>query len=179
MTRTLISAPLIAAVSEIVSETETHASLDNLFMYAGAPGDPPEGSKPVKAQAWLRIINADESVQPLAVLGKIIEGYMEAECDPAISPVAEFNEKNKMKLESALSRAELQYVKGGSFTGHVAAPSRTLQQVIRGRDLKAIDEEFERSLRNIESNPREAVSAASNILESVCKTYITDRKSVV
>jgi hypothetical protein len=52
-----IPAPLIAVVSDIVSVCETHASLNSLFMYAEAPGDPPDGSKHVKAQAWLRVVN--------------------------------------------------------------------------------------------------------------------------
>ena len=69
-----IPAPLIAVVSEIVSQEETHASLDSLFMYAGAPGNPPEGSKHVKALDWLRLINKDQSLEPLSVLGQIIEG---------------------------------------------------------------------------------------------------------
>jgi hypothetical protein len=51
--------------------------MDSLFMYAGAPGDPPEGSKHVKAQEWLRRVNTDRSVQPLQILGRLIEGYME------------------------------------------------------------------------------------------------------
>ncbi len=143
-------------------------------MYAGAPGDPPGGSKPVKAQEWLRRVNKDESVEPLEVLGRIIEGYMEAECDPDIVYCAEVNAKRKKRIASSLSRAKLQYVKGGRFTGHVAAPSITLQEFIRGRDLQAINDEFERALKNVDENPREAVSAASNILESICKTYIED-----
>lgn len=79
--RRLIPAPVLAVVADITSSRETHASLDNLFIYAGAPGDPPEGSKPVKAQAWLRLTNKDESVEPLAVLGRLIETYMEEPLD--------------------------------------------------------------------------------------------------
>ena len=45
-------------------------------MYAEASGDPPEGSKHVKAQAWLRNTNKEHE-EPLSVLGKIIAKYME------------------------------------------------------------------------------------------------------
>ena len=76
-----IPSPLIAIVANIVSNAETHASMDNLFMYAEAPGDPPEGSKLVKAQEWLRTTNKQHS-EPLAVLGRIICSYME---DPMMS----------------------------------------------------------------------------------------------
>ena len=71
-----IPAPLIAVVSDLVAHAETHASLDSLFMYAEAPGDPPAGSKPVKAQEWLRATNK-EHLEPLTVLGRIVAAYME------------------------------------------------------------------------------------------------------
>lgn len=51
-----------------------------------------------------------------------------------------------------------------------------LEEFIRERDIAAIDLEFNRALSNVESSPREAVSAASNILESLCKIYIDDER---
>jgi len=71
-----IPAPVIAVLADNLPVLESHAGLDNLFLHADAPGDPPEGSKPVKTQAWLRRINKD-SENPLTVLGKLIECYME------------------------------------------------------------------------------------------------------
>lgn len=44
----------MGVVAEIIANSETHASMDSLFLYAEAPGDPPEGSKHVKALEWLR-----------------------------------------------------------------------------------------------------------------------------
>lgn len=170
--KTKIPAHLISVVSDIAAESETHASLDSLFMYAGAPGDPPEGSKPVKAQAWLRRVNKDGDTEPMEVLGRLIEGYMEADLDGPHT--GEYYRQRREKIERALTRAELQYVRGGRITGALGTPSRTLQELIVGRDLAAIEEEFARALRNVDGNPREAVSAACNILESVCKTYIED-----
>lgn len=58
--RTQTPAPVIAAVTETFSQRTTHGLLDNFFMHAGAPGAPPEGSKRVMAQEWLRQINRDE-----------------------------------------------------------------------------------------------------------------------
>jgi hypothetical protein len=150
---------------------ETHASLDSLFMYAEAPGDPPPGTKPQKVQQWLRLINKDETVNPLDILGRLIEGYME------FDELGSYDDRKvdaKAKIESVLSRAELQYMKGGRIIGAVGTPSRTLQDIIHDRDLTSIHEEFDRALRNVEGNPREAISAACNILESVCKIYIED-----
>ncbi|MGF6408385.1 abortive infection family protein [Paraburkholderia sp. MM5482-R1] len=56
----------------------------------------------------------------------------------------------------------------------LSAPSRTLETMLSTFDYAAVDEEFNRALSNLESEPREAVSAASNILESFCKVYIAD-----
>lgn len=126
-----IPAPVIAALSDVLPEVETHAGLTSLFLHAGAPGDPPEGNKQIKVQEWLRRVNRDESVNPLEVLGLLIEPVMEADCD---APV----------------------------TGHPK------------RERKTRLEEFARALRNVEANPREAVSAGCNILESVCKIYIQE-----
>ena len=88
--------------------------------------------------------------------------------------MGEYYRERREKIERAFARAELQYVRGGRVASALGTPSRSLEELIRGRDLAAIDEEFARALRNIEGNPREAVSAACNILESVCKTYIED-----
>jgi hypothetical protein len=40
--------------------------------------------------------------------------------------------------------------------------------------MHAIEAEFTRALEHIQKEPRESVSAACNILESVCKIYIAD-----
>lgn len=174
-TRRQIPAALLSVCAEIAAKRETHATLDSLFTYAGAPGEPPTGSKPAKALAWLRIVNKDESVNPLDVLGHLIENYMEAPLDPENI----YDDKDKLKdrerIASVLAQNELQYVKGGKLIGALGAPSRTLEEFIKDRDFVSIDMEFNRALSNVDVNPREAVSAASNILESVCKVYIAEK----
>jgi len=174
-----IPAPVIAILSDSMPSIESHASLDSLFYYSEAPGDPPEGSKPVKVQQWLRRVNK-ESEEPLKVLGRLIEGYMESsDLDERSLPWesnsnSEIKKELKLKLAGILSRYNLKYISGGLITDGSSAPSRSLAELIKGRDIPAIDAEFDRALANVNSEPREAVSAACNILESVCKTYITD-----
>jgi len=171
--RSLIPAPVLSVCAEIAASRETHASLDSLFTYAGAPGDPPPGSKPVKSQAWLRTTNKDESVDPLQVLGRLIENYMEEPLDPK----NEFHRvrfEDRERIRKVLAQCELQYVKGGKVVGALGTPSRTLEEFIKDKDLASIEAEFSRALTNVESSPRDAVSAASNILESVCKVYIAE-----
>jgi hypothetical protein len=175
-----IPAPIIGVLSDALPSIESHASLDNLFLYADAPGEPPEGSKPVKTQAWLRRINK-ESANPLAVLGKLIESYME---------IPEHDENNSLfggsgyttdpkkvlkdRLESTLRKSNLSYMTGGQISDGRSIPSQSLAELIKDRDFTAIDAEFTRALANVNSEPREAVSAACNILESIFKIYIAD-----
>jgi len=161
-----------------VSEAESHATLDHLFRYSGAPGEPPTGSKLAKAQAWLGEMNNDGSLNALEVAGRIIEKYMEAECDES-SSYGKLEVERKERLQKSLARSQLQYVRGGKITGAVGSPSQSLNELIRKRDLTSVNQEFERALTNVETNPREAVSAACNILEALFKTYIEDQGLVM
>jgi len=174
-----IPAPVIAVLADYLPLRETHDTLDNLFLYANAPGEPPEGSKLKKTQAWLRRINK-ESSEPLMVLGKLIENYMEIpELEESIflgfassNPKKEFKEK----LESVLQQYNLTYIIGGIISDGRSISSKSLAELIKGRDIPAIEAEFTRAIENVNSEPREAVSAACNILESIFKVYITDEK---
>lgn len=173
-----IPSPLIGAVTGIVAARETHASLNSLFLHAGAPGAPPEGSKPVKVLGWLRRTNA-ECINPLEVLGRIIESYME-ELPPYGSPFDDSPTAaytlDQETINEVLARYELKYMRGGHIVDSLGAPTRTLEEFIRDRDIPSIAYEFHRALEYVESSPREAVSAASNILESLCKVYITEEQ---
>jgi hypothetical protein len=169
----MIPAPVLAVCAEIAASRESHATLNSLFTYAGAPGEPPTGSKPAKALEWLRRANKEGDLEPLDVLGRLIENYMEEPLDPDAA-WHQTRLKDRERITRILAECELQYVKGGKMVGTLGTPSRTLEQFIKDRDLVSIDAEFNRALRNVEANPREAVSAASNILESVCKVYIAE-----
>jgi hypothetical protein len=174
VTRQVIPGAAVALCAEWVAGHETHATLDTLFAYAGAPGDPPEGSKHSKALAWLRRVNADEKVNPLRVLGLLIENYMDAPLD---SPWADQQVVAwRKKVTGVLAQQRLQYLPGGKVALALGTPAHGLQEFIRERDFGAIAQEFDRAAQSVESEPREALSAASNILESVCKAYIEDEK---
>lgn len=171
--KTQIPAPIIAVVSELTSKFETHATLDSLFMYAGASGSPLEGiSKHAKALEWLRKTNQDSS-QPLEVLGKIIELYMEEVVDERH---CQANDKirAKTRLTETLKNTNLQYVIGGRVIGTLATPSTSLEYSIKKRKIKVLNDEFDRALKTVEVSPKDAISSACNILESVCKVYIKE-----
>lgn len=174
MRRTIPQA-VLAVVADFISSAETHASLDSLLMYAGCPGDPPSGSKHVKALSWLRATNAAGEVDPLAVLGKVVEVYMDKPLrasDWDYESVTAF----RAKFTETIGAARLQYLSGGVVTGSLAAPTRNLHSYIKERNVRALSEEFDRAAAKAESEPREAVSAAANILESLCKHYIEERQ---
>lgn len=116
-----IPAPLISLIADNISSIETHAGIDSLFMYADAPGEPPLGSKPAKCLEWLRLIN-QQSENPLAVVGLIIEGYMEYEATNAESSYMSFGvnvedkkQKFKEKLIKSLDKYDFVYEQGGNL----------------------------------------------------------------
>jgi len=172
--RAEIPAPVIAVLSEVLEQCETHASLDRLFMYAEAPGDPPTGNKQVKVQEWLRRTNRDRNVEPMVVLGRVLEPLLDVELSD-YEAAREAQVARRAKVEAVLARCKLRY-SGGIVGAGMGPPTRSLEDLIRGRSIGAIDEEFARAIENVGANPREAVSAACNILESVCKVYIADEK---
>ncbi|HEX5487481.1 MAG TPA: abortive infection family protein [Limnobacter sp.] len=90
------------------------------------------------------------------------------------APSVDVKKEFKAKLEGILSRCNLTYITGGIISDGSAAPSRSLAELIKDRDIPSINAEFHRALANVNSEPREAVSAACNILESIFKTYIAD-----
>lgn len=163
-------------------ELETHATLDSLFMYADAPGEIPEGSKPAKVQEWLLRINKN-SDEPLKILGKLIEGYMEISDDDNsifFDSYAKQLLENKIKfretLINLLAKYNLTYIRGGIISAGESVSSRDLMELIKDKDIPAINIEFERALKNVDVEPLEAVSASCNILESICKVYIEDEQ---
>ena len=170
-----IPQPIISVVAEYISSVETHATLDSLFAYADAPGEPPVASKAAKSLEWLRRINK-ECEEPLSILGRLLEGYMEAPQSSSYydweKALAEFVEK----MHDLLGRYGLRYVTGGFITDGSSITTQSLQEAIKKRNIPAVEMEFSRALENLHSEPREAVSAACNILESTFKIYIADEK---
>jgi hypothetical protein len=157
-----------------LSDLYTHAGIDSLLSYSGAPGDPPQANKVVKAQEWLRRTNKDEGVDPMTVLGRVLEPFMDAEPEDGRFG-SDTLKAAKERMAPILERGGLRYLRGGIVAvGGVGVPSRTFEELIRNRSLVAVDEEFARALRNVETNPKEAVSAACNTLEAICKVYIAD-----
>jgi Abortive infection C-terminus len=171
-----IPAPVIAEISRAFDAEYTHAQINNLFTRVGAPGEPPDGSKLVKVNAWLRLIDADPDLDAPSILGRLLEEFMEVQ-RPYLSDEAKAQwEERRARVRAALAARGLSYQIGGKIIGGggLLAPSKTLAQIIRDRDLTAIGNGFDRAYADITTDPAGAVTAACAILEATCHTYIAE-----
>lgn len=104
-----LSKALIVAIATVLRGS--HATLDDVFLKAGAPGPPPELSHGRKWREWISICATNPECDTLAVLGSILEEFMDIE---PTNP--EFVEKWKVDRERVARTLEdngLQYYPGG------------------------------------------------------------------
>lgn len=152
-----------------------------LFMESGAPGNPPDGNCERKCLIWLMRCNDDPQIDALAVLGRVIQPFMDRPAEehppnlpwdsekPKSSPIRE----GKQRILEVLKKNHLTYIENGFITQIGASlASRSLAERIQAGDFQSINNEFERALQQIEPDPHAAITAASAIIESACKTYI-------
>lgn len=160
-------------IGEIIgSYIYNHRQIEILFSEAGAPGDPPEGSCVTKSINWLLRCNKDPKVDPFAVLGAVVERYMD---EPARFGEDGNVEAGRARIHEILGKFGLSYLPGGKIIGgSVSIPVRSLSQILSTRDLRALEKEVERALANVVSDPGAGVTAACSMIESLCKTYIGD-----
>jgi len=90
----------------------SHASLDVLFQTAGAPGDPPNLSHGSKWKEWLFRAGLDPDVDGLAVLGNILEEFMDLPL-PDDPDAREVRTKLRTKVQTALEENGLRYFRFG------------------------------------------------------------------
>ena len=181
MSTQLIPLEIIAFLSKELPKFETHASIDSLFLYADAPSPIPDGSKPVKVKEWLFSVNK-KSEYPLNVLGIIIEKYMDSLDEPSVYASdyekEEYFNRTKFRetLISILERNGLKYFSGKVVQMSLSKVSTNLYDLIKDKNEDAINLEFTRAIEGLENKPLESISAACNILESICKVYIEEEK---
>ncbi|RRD71951.1 MULTISPECIES: abortive infection family protein [unclassified Desulfovibrio] len=180
MTLSRIPRPIIGLVAEIISQYYSHAQLDNLFLQADAPGESPVGNKMVKCQAWLARCN-QEQVDGLQVLGAVIEDFMERILDltdtwGTPNKWAEEWQGNRDKIHEALMTHGLTYFSGGKiYTVGATGAVKSLEQILKNKDLEAAELEFARAMENISIDPPASLTAACAIIESACKLYIEEK----
>lgn len=171
---TTIPPSIIGTVSPILAEVYTHAQLNALFMAAGFPGDEPEGNKIEKCRKWLRRANTDSSA-PLKMFGTLIGEFMDAEPSLWVMDRSSGGDLRE-RITAALAREGLGYTRGGYIHGaSLSGPSRSFAERIKDQGVQAIEIEYDRAYKTIESDPGAAVTAACAILESVCKYYLEEQ----
>lgn len=150
----------------------SHSTLNNLFFSAGAPGDAPLGNCETKCSAWLKRCNEDPSVSALKVLGELLQPFMDSEPEP-FSSINPDLEKGKERIRVALAKNQLEYKTNGHIVLAGSNPtSSTLEHILKAGDFASVDVEFKRALGHLNTDPHASITAASSIVEAVCKTYI-------
>ena len=118
-----------AAVAEVL--TGSHQTLNALFEAAGAPGPPPDLAHHSKWKTWLFRAGNDPKVDSLALLGNLIEEFMDLPPAPTpnavdilgnrIDPIADYQRKRE-RLNTVLEEHGLRYFRGGRVLPNGEAP---------------------------------------------------------
>lgn len=107
---------LIAILSEMLPEYESHATLDNLFLYAEINSEIPDVSKPAKVQQILMNVNKSDP-DPLKVLEKVLEKYLDG---GILYPRDQDRFDQQIEsIKKILSDNSLLYIKGGLLAVHL------------------------------------------------------------
>jgi len=165
----MIPMPIIALLARLFDRYYTRTETERLFLHSGTALESPGGNKQQTVMDWLKNINRIETSESLTNLGKLLEDFLEV--DDCVEGSQKYEDKEQ--LHAALGKHGLRYATGGKILSGSSSPaSITLDVLLKNKNFPAIIDEFNRATSNVESEPREAVSAAANILEAICKEYI-------
>lgn len=120
MTNVRLPRVVCAVVGEVL--VGSHATLDALFESAGAPGPPPALSHASKWKEWLFRAGNDPSVDSLAVLGNVLEEFMDVAPTEGLLRQVDWK-KNRDHVVQVLEENGFRYYRGGRVlpTGQVPA----------------------------------------------------------
>ncbi len=113
-----LSRSLCAVVGEALRGS--HDTLDALFYAAGAPGEPPALAHASKWKEWLFRAGQDPSVDSLAVLGNVLEEFMDLPPTPGTEEHDDWKER-RARIERALEENGLRYYRFGRVLPQGAA----------------------------------------------------------
>jgi len=105
---------LSKALCAVVAETFTgsHEKIEALFISAGAPGTPPNLAHHSKWKEWLFRTGQDPSVDSLAVLGNLLEEFMDFSPKNG-TPEHEIWVQRRSRVEKAFEESGLRYYRFG------------------------------------------------------------------
>jgi len=163
---------VIGTVAQILGKHyNSHSRLNTLFQSAGAPGEPPPGNCVEKCRSWLSSCNRDYSINQLEILGNLIQKFMDNDSDDT----SQDQKDGQERIRKSLAKNNLTYQLNGIILKSGAGlPSRQLVDILHSGDFTVIENEFHRSLTLSETDPPAAITAASSLVEALCKTYIED-----
>lgn len=119
--------------------------------------------------SWMRQAN-NELRDPISAFGRLIAEFMDEDVDEAWQPD---RAEQRQKLQASLEREGLRYVRGGRIVGaSLRAPSKSLAERLKDDRHETIQREFDRANEHVDKDPPAAVTAASAILEALCKEYL-------
>lgn len=120
-----LSKALCAVVGDVISLTGSHPSLDALFISAGAPGEPPALAHLSKWKEWLFRAGQDPNTDSLAVLGAVLEEFMDFTPKQGTEGFDNWNER-RQRIESALEENGLRYYRYGRVLPQGDAPEENV-----------------------------------------------------
>jgi hypothetical protein len=91
----------------------SHTNLDALFVSSGAPGEPPKLSHGTKWKEWLFRAGSDPAVDSLAVLGNILEEFMDIEPQDDMAYPASQWKNDRARVVKVLEDNGFRYYRGG------------------------------------------------------------------
>ncbi len=153
---------VIATVADLLAaHHNSRSKIDTLFVRCKAPGPPPSGNMVEQMKTWLMRADEDPGLDAFALLGCVLEEFMDV--------ITENQDwlNRRTTIQRALTDFGLSYGKGGRIFGGATGPqSRSLEMIVRDRDMTTVNKEIERALATVESDPALAITAACAILGS-------------
>lgn len=107
-----LSKSLCAVVGDVLASRGSHPILDALFISAGAPGEPPALAHHSKWKEWLFRAGQAPNVDSLAVLGAVLEEFMDLPPQQATPEFDNWKEARE-RVEAALEDNGLRYYRFG------------------------------------------------------------------
>lgn len=184
MLKEKIPVTIIKLLINVIPPHHTHEEINIIFQRACAPNEIPAGSRKSKVSVWLNAVNA-KCENPLHVLGKIIEEFMDGEFigdyykNYTQEEIAEEKEKIKedqTKITKALYKDKLVYSRGGHINKIETISVASLQDIVKERGLGGVNAEIERILRTVEKDPMAAVHYSASLIEASLKLYLDHYK---
>lgn len=106
-----LSRALCKVVGDAIQSAGSHAALEALFESSGASGDPPALAHHSKWKEWLFRTGLDPNADSLAVLGSVLEEFMDVAPENAEAGVTW--SENRKRIEGALADDGLRYFRHG------------------------------------------------------------------